>query len=239
MVYPKSWREFAAALTEHAKTKSEWSGFPLPVEGLQLHLADKHPYKELENFRFAPKETTVHVDTAETCDETVQYSQVNCFWSSLKGADVIVIRQANGRTTYGVQTYNRAKMQLATLDASFVWPLEAEMKALEKLKELIGEHKWTLYMLTGTFLETSERSGVIYMFRKLKPTLAIKAGKDGNLRILCGLCLHPVGFYGGSHAGVMVPTDDVIAHLCLVRGDEHRFWKQANQHAAYRPECGL
>lgn len=239
MALPKSWSEFASRLTEFAKEKSEWSGLPVPVKGLKLRLADSHPYKHLEDFRFPEEGTSVHVDTTETCNEDLVYHEVNRFWSSVKGADIIVIRKANGRTTYGVQTYNRAKMWLATLDASFVWPLEAEQKALEKLLELIGHHKWRMYALTGCFMETSPRSGVTYMFRKLKPTLAIKAGPTGELRILCGLCLHPVGFYEGSHAGVMVPTDDVIAHLCLMRGDEQRLWRQANQHAAYRPECGL
>lgn len=32
---------------------------------------------------------------------------------------------------------------------------------------------------------------------------------------------------------------DVIAHLALMRGDEHMFWKRSNQHPPYRPEAGL
>lgn len=92
----------------------------------------------------------------------------------------------------------------------------------------------------GTFLERSKRSGIVYMFRKLRPTIAITPHHpDGDLRVLCGLCLHPLGYYQESHAGAMVPTDDVIAHLVLMRGDEHRLWKQATQHAPYRHECGL
>ena len=43
----------------------------------------------------------------------------------------------------------------------------------------------------------------------------------------------------GSWAGAMVPTDDVIAHLSLMRGDEHMFWKRCNQHPSWRPEAGL
>jgi len=37
----------------------------------------------------------------------------------------------------------------------------------------------------------------------------------------------------------MVPTDDVIAHLMLMRADEHGFWKRANQHPLDRLEAGL
>lgn len=34
----------------------------------------------------------------------------------------------------------------------------------------------------------------------------------------------------------MVPTDDIIAHLIMMRGDERSYWSKANQHA---PEAGL
>lgn len=37
----------------------------------------------------------------------------------------------------------------------------------------------------------------------------------------------------------MTPTDDVIAHLTLMRGDEPMFWRRANQHGPDRPEAGL
>jgi hypothetical protein len=37
----------------------------------------------------------------------------------------------------------------------------------------------------------------------------------------------------------MTPTDDVIAHLLLMRGDEAEYWGQANQHRPESPEAGL
>jgi hypothetical protein len=37
----------------------------------------------------------------------------------------------------------------------------------------------------------------------------------------------------------MVPTDDVIAHLLFMRGDEAGYWGQANHHSASAPEAGL
>lgn len=40
-------------------------------------------------------------------------------------------------------------------------------------------------------------------------------------------------------AGAMCPTDDVIAHLMLMRGDEVDFWHRSNQHPAHRHEAGL
>jgi hypothetical protein len=56
---------------------------------------------------------------------------------------------------------------------------------------------------------------------------------------LCALCLHPIGYYADTWAGVMCPTDEVIAHLVLMRGSEEKFWANANQHPLDRPAAGL
>jgi hypothetical protein len=98
---------------------------------------------------------------------------------------------------------------------------------------------WSDPELTGMFLETSKRSAVTYLFRRLRPTVAIGRNKDGGGNIMAALCLHPIAYYAGSWAGAMCPTDDVLAHYCLMRGDEKMFWRRANQHAAFRPEAGL
>ena len=81
---------------------------------------------------------------------------------------------------------------------------------------------------------------VLSAFRRLKPTVAISLkGTDKSPRILCALCLHPIAYYEDSWAGAMCPTDDVIAHLALMRGDEAMYWRRANQHPPWRPEAGL
>ena len=36
----------------------------------------------------------------------------------------------------------------------------------------------------------------------------------------------------------MCPTDDVVAHLMLMLGDEHLFWRKANQRPPYQPKPG-
>ena len=121
-----------------------------------------------------------------------------------------------------------------TLRAAEAWTLETEATALDKLESLIKPHLFEAYVLTGTFLETSKRSGITYVFRRCRPTLAMR-----NDRLLCALCLHPIGYYKGTFAGSMCPTDEAIAHLTLMRGDEPLFWRRANQHPANRPESGL
>ena len=109
---------------------------------------------------------------------------------------------------------------------------------------MVSHRQFKHYMMTGMFVERSKRSGVTYLFRRLKPTVALAARPGlpetgANMKILCCLCMHPIAYYAESWAGAMVPTDDVIAHLMLMRADERLFWARSNQHPPYRPEAGL
>lgn len=141
------------------------------------------------------------------------------------------------------QSMDRLGFWLQTLGASDAWKLEAEYKARDKLRGLLTERQWRMYDLTGSFLETSPRSQLTYLFRRLRPTVALsprgRRGLDDMMRCIAVLCMHPIGFYSKSWAGCMTPSDDVIAHLLFMRGDEAGFWKVANQHEAWRPEAGL
>jgi hypothetical protein len=37
----------------------------------------------------------------------------------------------------------------------------------------------------------------------------------------------------------MCPTDEVIAHLLLMRGSEEKYWANANQHPIDHPAAGV
>jgi hypothetical protein len=37
----------------------------------------------------------------------------------------------------------------------------------------------------------------------------------------------------------MCPTDEVIAHLLMMRGSEEKYWANANQHRLNRPAAGV
>ncbi len=127
---------------------------------------------------------------------------------------------------------------LRTLEAASVWPVEAEQKAVEKLASLIPADQFEIYVLTGHFAEISKRSQVTYLFRKGRSTIALREDEKGCYP-LCALCLHPIGYYGDTWAGVTCPTDEVIAHLLMMRGSEEKFWANANQHPLDRPAAGL
>ena len=164
-------------------------------------------------------------------------------WYSLHHRCEILIMEKDGKIDWGkVPAFHHIKHDLSTLGCADAWGIEQEGKAVQLLAGMLRHRQFKQYMLTGMFLETSRRSGVTYLFRRLKPTIAIAAHRrsaDGSMRILAALCMHPIAYYAGSWAGAMCPTDDVIAHLSLMRGDEHMFWKRCNQHPPTRPEAGL
>ena len=124
------------------------------------------------------------------------------------------------------------------MGCSDVWGIEQEHNAVQLLGTLIRHRQLKQYLLTGMFLERSERSGVHYCFRRLRPTIACRE-HEGQMRILAALCLHPIGYYEGTWSGAMCPTEDVIGHLMLMRGDEHMLWKRSNQIAPWQPQAGL
>lgn len=170
-------------------------------------------------------------------DRTVR----NTFWSTRYRMNVVIYEEDGIAKHQFMPGQMRATMELNTLGASSAWGLEQEENALALLETLISPHKFKQYILTGMFLETSKRSGLTYLFRKLRPTVVIdNRDRDGKgVHVLCALCLHPVAYYSGSWAGALTPSDDVVSHLMLMRSDEHFYWKRSNQHAPGRPEAGL
>lgn len=227
----------------------EWQGVPVPVPELRLQLCKNHPLAakiaEAERILYPPDP-----GRHECADDEGRVVVVNTWFSYSKHMRVLLLRDlATGKTSVITepvstdQSMNRLTFALRTIGASEAWSLEAEANAMDKLFGLLSAQQTRHYLMTGSFLETSKRSGVTYLFRRLRPTVAMTSrnrdARNDSMRCLAVLCLHPVGYYRNTWAGCMTPSDDVIAHLLLMRGDEAGFWRQANQHAAWSPEAGL
>lgn len=238
---PLTWEGIRAALQSVALERDEWAGYPMPIKDFPLRLNPRQPmaamlqgaYFEGDQIRSRDKENAPPLSPI-----------VRNEWYSHRYQARVMIAEVEGRLRAlmapAVGTRNTLTIDTLGVAASAAWSAKAEFTAMEKLHGLVTEHAWKCYVLTGGFLESSDRSGVIYFFRKLRPTLALKATADGSdTQILAALCLHPIGYYERTWAGVMVPTDDVIAHLLLARGDEADFWRQANQHPPWAPEAGI
>jgi hypothetical protein len=114
----------------------------------------------------------------------------------------------------------------------------AEAKAMMNLTERLTEAQVKCYVLSNCFLETSKRSKVRYIFRKGLPTIALR-DHGTKMRFLAALCMHPLAYYEDTFAGSMAPSDEVLAHLLMMRSDEHNYWRNCNQHALYDPRSGV
>jgi hypothetical protein len=214
----------------------EWAGIPIPLPRLTLTIEPSHPWRA----RLLEMQAALDMPVPDPDPdlEPVVGGRIRNTWYSRRLGVTVQIYEVNGRVayTYGSRhDYNeRFHLLFNTMQAAAAWNVETELTAMDRLQELIRPHLWNAYVLTGAFVETSTRSGVTYIFRRCRPTIAIS-----HRRVLCTLCLHPIGYYEASHAGSLCPTDDVIAALLLCRADEPYFWKKSNQHAPYRPESGL
>lgn len=212
-----TWEEVWAAAQRLALERGEWAGYPVPVQEAALVIEPRHPAHDQfhgVSIRGLVDQPAVRVCTEDDVREDLVVR--NEWYSRARGVAVVLYQHgAGGRVT------------LALL------PTEPAL-------QLLPDHLWRLYWLTGHFLETSARSGVTYVFRRLRPTLALRPDPTGAaMRCLGALCLHPLGYYQGTWGGVMCPTDDVIAHLLFMRGDEPRFWRTANQMSIETPEAGV
>lgn len=234
----------------------EWQGVPVPVEDLKLQLAKGHPLAaktaraEAVLASTRPGQDFVCGGLQPGDDGYEEEVVVNHWFSYQRHAHVYVLRNTRtGRRRAALdpvspdRSMDRLTYWMRTVGAADAWKLEAEEKAQRKLAKLIPERHLRQYLLTGAFYETSPRSQLTYMFRRGRPTIAMTPRWSNpnidSMRCLAVLCLHPIGFYEETWAGCLVPTDDVIAHLLLMRGDEAGFWKQANQHEPWSPEAGI
>lgn len=216
----------------------EYAGIPFTLEGgAELIIEPSYPWAKI----FKKVE-------AEPEEGEVPFTVRNRFYSFHHSSEIVVFQEADGRITWGkLSQVHGLRHLMATLESSAAWGIEQEHRALTLLGSMVTHHQMKTYLLTGAFIERSKRSGVFYLFRKLRPTVAITNKGTGfkkhrgnyGLRLLCALCMHPIGYYEDSWAGAMCPTDDVVAHLAMMRADEHMFWRRANQHPAFMSAAGL
>lgn len=235
--------------------RGEFCGVPMPLPGLSLTLEDRHPFSA----EVAAMQRIIDEDappsTRVCTDDDMSVTLVNSWYSFEKRGHIQIIRDGAGKIHWQVEpeapTRNKLNFgPLATLDA---WDLDTELTAIDALAEMLTERMFKAYILGGSFLETSKRSKLTYWFRRCRPTVVLTphgprartledAAVDaeyGDMRILVALCLHPLAYYSNTYCGAMCPTDDVIAHLQMMRADEHKFWQRANHHAAYEVRSGL
>lgn len=242
-----SWDDVRRMVNQLAMQRGEWAGYPLPIEDLRLIMEPRYPLPSMdgaslgsENMDVDDQEISSIIRNAFGECETI--FPINEWYHGNKW--IWVYHNGDGRSKVakmklGRDPRRRCAFLLNTLLASRAWSVDGELKAQRMLLKELSEVQQTDYILTGTFVETSPRSKVSYIFRRGRSTLAIKMEPGAEPRVLCALCLHPSGYYEFSFAGCMTPSDEVYCHLSLMRYDEHTFWKKANQHDPEIAEAGL
>ena len=169
-------------------------------------------------------------------------SYINSWYSTKLQAHVIIYKVlATGKIKHMVRRIDSEVVEFIIQTAQVAattYKVEHEMKAMTKLKTHVSKSQFCSYLTTGAFFEISKRSGVCYIFRRCRPTIACRLEPKG-WRYLAALCTHPVGYYKGTWCGGLVPSDDVIAHLMMMRADEWKFWSKSNQHASLPPQANI
>jgi hypothetical protein len=217
-----------------SRVGESWAGFPMPVPGFSMTIHERYPFAELFEQEFPDSEAGEEKppDQEEVADEEEEV--VNEWYQAPKGlcGHVKIFRTAEGRSRIRKCGPLAPLTRLVeTLSACCAWDIHAELRAIKKLRRHLSPYQWHCYVLTGTFVETSPRSRLMYVFRRLRPTIACSFS-SGHGRIIAILCSHPIGYYDDTWAGAMVPTDDLLSHLLLMRADEHYLWRISNQHQA-------
>lgn len=227
----------------------EWHGIPVPLPDLPVTLHDRHPMRDgYKAYQQAVDGVDIEVLVGGPAYNDEEETIRNIFHSR-KGQATIYIYERGGKVFHAKlwdspdRSMDRLTYWINTIGASDAWDEDAEHQARKKLRGLVTDRQWRHYDLTGSFLESSPRSRLTYVFRRLRPTIALsprnKPGHPDAMRCIACLCMHPIGYYGKSWGGCLVPSDDVIAHLLYMRSDEAGFWGEANQHQSNTPEAGL
>lgn len=231
--------ELRRRIAELMLSRGEWAGCPMPIEGLSLHIEPTYPYAGLADCLAGKKQSDPDLD-----ENGLRPGErlVNSWYSRRREAHVFVVQNAEGRASvfalYEKNHARRLSIVLKSFEAAWAHDIETEYTAMMTLSEHITNEQMRQFIILGQFIEMSKRSKVAYLFRRARPTIAIRATEQGS-KVLAVLCLHPIAYYRETFVGAMTPTDDVLAHLMLMRGDEVMFWRRANQHSPDDPEAAI
>lgn len=234
----EQWAAIYGAADDLAISRGEWAGYPKLIPGQPVLVEPTHEWAKRNGT------TVVTIDgPSKERGWPEGVTVVNSWHSEGKNATVYVLDVDGRRRAWWCRDQGwptrLLTMALPALGVANYCDWEAEEKAVQLLRGMVSETQFNQYVLTGSFLESSSMSGVKYLFRKGRPTVALGTSKSGNVGFLAALCLHPLGYYKGTWMGAMVPTDDVIAHLVLMRGDEPMLWRKATHHPAHSAAAGL
>lgn len=163
-----------------------------------MPLSDEHLVIE-PSYPFAKAFAQMARDDAEERAEEAEVEIRNTFWSWHRRSDILVWREKKtGKIQWGPSSRPHGlHYALQTLGCSDAWGIEQEGNAVHTLGRLLKHRAFKQYLTTGMFLETSKRSGVCYIFRRLRPTVAFTMTGE-HPRILAAFAFIPSAITRGA-----------------------------------------
>lgn len=222
-------------------------GCPIPSLGpsqKRLIIAKRAPFADREKPILSMPELRGDVVPRELrekqeCDD---WKIINSWWHR-DGNRIYVVEKTDGTRQAYVDKHpvvTRFEMIVETMGARLgAVTARAEATAMMNLADRLTVPQADSYVLNGCFIESSKRSNCKYILRKGLPTIALGLSLTGDMKFLAALCLHPLSFFEDTWCGSMAPSDEVLAHLLLMRADEHRYWKECIQHPVWDPRSGI
>ena len=206
--HSSSWDRLRSMVNTIALQRGEYGGYPLPDDEITITLEPSHPLTKMQGMAInKPEPSQQAMDIAAALfgfdDENDRIVVKNTWISSRTGKEVFVYHFVGQPNKVKVAVLPRSEstrqleMLLKTMGTSLNWSVSAEETALEKLRTIVTPAAYRYYVLTGMFIETSPRSGVTYLFHRLRPTLAFRHQPNGTIKVLAALCGHPIGYYDG------------------------------------------
>src|SRR5208337_2262712 len=130
------------ALRRIASEREQWSGIPMPIEGMSLAIEPRYPN--------AAALSAIGKKPEDLGGATLR----NSFIIRSKQLKILIWNELDGRLEWGKQTtVHHLDLDLAVIGASDAWGVEQEHNALMTLGTLIEHHKFKKYLLTGSFME--------------------------------------------------------------------------------------
>ena len=235
-----TWEDMVEELNAVAEAFGYEGGVPLPA--LADRVGQEHPLILADcaplSLVFQAQERLTEFGRQMALQQTVRNS-----WNMLGDFEICIVEGDKGVATLKrpMSGYRLRKLmdEIEIRNEVNTMTAEAELQALSRLEERLNANQYRHYVLMGCFMERSARSDLHYLFRKGKPTIVVSLHGDSQARAIACLCFHPHGYYGNSTVGVMTPTDEVIAALLTMRGDERKFWAKSGQWHPSDPRSGI
>lgn len=173
--FSPTWDDIREKIQALALQREHYHGYPLPDDECKLVVHPRFPLQSMNGSWLGNDEVETDERPPGMDDATFsrlmalafefnEAKMVNCWRDDRRQRDVVIFEKESGKRfarTFEHGPGSRLDMVLRTIGVSRCWDYQAELTAMEKLITLVPLHLFRYYIMTGTFLERSNRSNVL------------------------------------------------------------------------------